>query len=53
MSSKSHLEEDDDLTSAIEKKSTAALEKSHPAAESYSNFDGNASLIAVGTLEPQ
>lgn len=41
MSSKLQLEENDDLT----KKSTTALDKSHPATKSYNNFDGNTKII--------
>lgn len=40
MRNKLHLEDDDDPTSSFERKSAAALDTSHPAAESYSNFDG-------------
>lgn len=53
MSSKLHLEDDDDLKSSFERKSTAPLDKSHPAVKSYSNFDGNTRIIIVSTLEPQ
>lgn len=48
-----HLEDDDDLTSSFERKTNAALNKSHPAAKSYSNFDGNTSIIIVSVVEPQ
>lgn len=53
MSSELHLGDDDDPRSSFERKSTAPLDKSHPAVKSYSNFDGNMRIIIVSTLEPQ
>lgn len=53
VSRKLHLEDDDDLTPSFERQSTAALDKSHPAAKPDSNFDGNTRIITLSTVEPQ
>lgn len=44
MSSKLQMEDEGDLTSSFEGKSTTALVRAHPAATSYGNFDGNTRL---------
>lgn len=50
MSSKLQMEDEGDLTSSFERKSTAALVRAHPAPTSYGNFDGNARLTSVRTM---
>lgn len=47
MSSKLQMQDEGDLTSSFERKSSAALVEAHPATTSYGNFDGNTIITIV------